>query len=162
LGVLDVDWSPDGDMLASGSRDYKVRTWDTQSWEALEKWTEPNCVRSVHWHPEMDLLANSGVDETMLKVRNGSSGTILKTFTESADSKSVVMSSRWSPDGSMLAAGAGKEHTLRVYAFGLKEEKKPEPYPPWLTGMLIFIIVMVIGVILIILPIARKLKESGR
>jgi WD40 repeat protein len=162
LGVLDVAWSPDGSMLASGSRDYKVRTWDAQTGESLEKWTEPNCVRSVHWHPELGLLANSGVDETMLKIRNGSTGTILKTFTESADSKSVVMSSRWSPDGSMLAAGAGKEHTLRVYAFGIEEEKKLEPIPPWVPGTFLFISIALIGITIILLPIASKLKESGR
>jgi WD40 repeat protein len=162
LGVLDVAWSPDSTMLVSGSRDYRVRTWDVQSGEEIDKWTEPNCVRSVHWHPDGLFIANSGVDETMLKIRNGTTGTIVKTFTESAESKSVVMSSRWSPDGSRLAAGAGKEHTLRVYAFGVKEAESEEELPSWTGGLLIFIAIAVLGIIIIMFPIVRKLRESGR
>jgi WD40 repeat protein len=162
LGVLDVAWSPDSSMLVTGSRDYRLRTWDVQTGEAIGKWTEPNCVRSVHWHPEGDLIANSGVDETMLKIRNGTTGTIVKTFTESADLKSVVMSSRWSPDGSRLAAGAGKEHTLRVYAFGVKGVEVKEELPSWTGGLLVFIAIAAVGVIIIMLPIVRKLRESGR
>jgi WD40 repeat protein len=162
LGVLDVDWSPDGMKLVSGSRDYKVRTWDAPTGEPLEKWTEPNCVRSVHWHPDGEFIANSGVDEVMLKIRNATTGTIMKTFTESADTKSVVMSSRWSSDGIKLAAGAGKEHTLRVYAFGASALEKGEEIPSWLIGTVLFIAVAVIGVSLIILPIKSKLRESGR
>lgn len=162
LGVLDVDWSPDGMMLVSGSRDYKVRTWNVLSGEPLEKWTEPNCVRSVHWHPDGEFIANSGVDEVMLKIRNATTGTIMKTFTESADTKSVVMSSRWSSDGKKLAAGAGKEHTLRVYAFGASALDKNGEIPSWLTGTVLFIAIAAIGVLLIILPIKSKLRESGR
>jgi WD40 repeat protein len=162
LGVLDVDFSPDGKWLVSGSRDYKIRTWNAQTGEALEKWTEPNCVRSVNWHPEKNIIANSGVDETMLKIRNATTGVILKTFTESADSKSVVMSSRWSPDGSRLAAGAGKEHALRVYAFGVEQENKEEGMPRWLPGTLIFLALVAVGAALIFYPIVGKLKESGR
>lgn len=162
LGVLDVDFSPDGKWLVSGSRDYKIRTWNAQTGEALEKWTEPNCVRSVNWHPEKNIIANSGVDETMLKIRNATTGAILKTFTESADSKSVVMSSRWSPDGSRLAAGAGKEHALRVYAFGVKQEDKEEGMPKWLPGAMLFLALVAVGAALIFYPIVGKLKESGR
>ena len=130
--------------------------------QALEKWTEPNCVRSVNWHPEKNIIAISGVDETMLKIRNATTGAILKTFTESAHSKSVVMSSRWSPDGSRLAAGAGKEHTLRVYAFGVEQENREEGMPKWLPGTLLFLALVAVGAALIFYPIVGKLKESGR
>ncbi len=162
LGVLDVDWSPDGNMLVSGSRDYKIRTWDVLSGEPQERWTEPNCVRSVHWHPNGELIAISGVDETMLKIRNATTGTIIKTYTESAKTKSVVMSSRWSSDGKKLAAGAGKEHTLRVYALGASGLKEDQKIPSWLPGTILFIGIAAIGVSLILLPIIIKLGESGR
>jgi WD40 repeat protein len=162
LGVLDVSWSPDDTKLVSGSRDYKVRTWDAKSGEPLELWREFNCVRSVHWHPNGEIIANSGVDEVMLKIRNATTGTIIKTFTESADTKSVVMSSRWSPDGKRLAAGAGKEHTLRVYALGVAGVEEKQEIPSWVFGTVIFIAVAAVGVSLILLPIIGKLKESGR
>jgi WD40 repeat protein len=162
LGVLDVDWSPDGLRLVSGSRDYKIRTWDALNGEPLEKWTEPNCIRSVDWHPDGELIANSGVDEVMLKVRNATTGTIIKTFTESADTKSAVMSSRWSWDGKKLAAAAGKEHALRVYGFGVSAKEKDGGIPPWLPGTVLFIVIAAVGVSLIMLPIRDRLKESGR
>jgi WD40 repeat protein len=162
LGVLDVDWSPNGTMLVSGSRDYKMRTWDAVNGEPLQKWTEPNCVRSVHWHPSGELIANSGVDEVMLKIRNATTGTIMKTYTESADTKSAVMSSRWSSDGRKLAAGAGKEHALRVYSFGISAPKEDQPIPSWLPGTILFVVIATIGVSLILIPIRHKLRESGR
>jgi len=162
LGVLDVDWSPDGKLMVSGSRDYRVRTWDALTGEPLQKLTEPNCVRSVHWHPDGEFIANSGVDEVMLKIRNATTGTIIKTFTESSKTKSVVMSSRWSSDGEKLAAGAGKEHTMRVYTFGASALDKGEEIPSWLIGTILFFAIVAIGVSFIILPIKNKLRESGR
>jgi WD40 repeat protein len=162
LGVLDVDWSPNGTMLVSGSRDYKVRTWDALTGQALQRWRAPNCVRSVDWHPNGEIIANSGVDEVMLKIRNGTSGTVIKTFTESANTKSAVMSSRWSSDGEKLAAGAGKEHALRVYAFGVSAKEKAQEIPAWLPGTALFIAIAAVGVSIIILPIRSKMKESGR
>lgn len=162
LGVLDVDWSPNGTMLVSGSRDYKIRTWNAFNGEPLERWTEPNCVRSVHWHPNGELIAISGVDEVMLKIRNATTGTITKTYTESAKTKSVVMSSRWSSDGKRLAAGAGKEHSLRVYALGASGLEEDQLIPSWLPGTILFIAIAAIGVFLILIPIIIKLGESGR
>jgi WD40 repeat protein len=162
LGVLDVDWSPNGTQLVSGSRDYKVRTWDVESGISLQRWTEPNCVRSVHWHPSGEIIANSGVDETVLKIRNGTTGTVIKTYTESAATNSVVMSSRWSHDGNKLAAGAGLEHTLRVYAFGTSAPPEKEGIPQWIPGTIIFLAICAAGIFLIMLPIFRRLGESGR
>ncbi|UCE39397.1 MAG: WD40 repeat domain-containing protein [Thermoplasmata archaeon] len=162
LGVLDVDWSPNGTFLVSGSRDYKVRLWDAQTGESIDRWTEPNCIRSVHWHPDKGLIANSGVGETMLKIRNATTGTVIKTFTESADSKSVVMSSRWSHDGLKLAAGAGLEHALRVYSFGISSEKESKEIPSWVPGTVLFMAITAIVVVLIMIPVLGKLQESGR
>lgn len=162
LGVLDVDWSPNGTMLVSGSRDYKVRTWDAQSGQALQKWTEPNCIRSVHWHPSGELIADSGVTETMLKIRNATTGNVIKTFTETQKTKSAVMSSRWSHGGNKLAAGAGLKHTLRVYSFGVEVKEEKEDIPRWLPGTILFMVIAVVIIFLIMFPILKKLKESGR
>lgn len=162
LGVLDVDWSPDGSQLVSGSRDYNIRTWNALNGEEGQIWDDVNCQRSVDWHPDGELIAASGVDLVMLKIRNATTGTIIKTYTESADSRSVVMSSRWSSDGERLAAGAGKEHALRVYALGVSETKKEGETPSWLPGFALFLAVAVIGITLLLLPIKRKLRESGR
>jgi WD40 repeat protein len=163
LGALDVAWSPDGKTLASGSRDYKVMTWDYDTGKPLSRLTEANCIRSVDFHPSGKFYANSGVDEVQLKVRDTKTGSVLKSFTEGITTKSDIMSSRWSPDGKFLAAGAGKEHALRVYSFGHsggnggeKQLKKDLP------GLAAFSVVVAVAIVLLYYPIARKLKEGGR
>jgi WD40 repeat protein len=138
LGVLCADFSPNGLMLVTGSRDYTVRLWDLSGLKPAGKWDAPNCVRSVDWHPGGELIAVSGVDEVMLTVRQASDGVVLRTFTESGKTRSAVMSSRWSPDGKQLASGAGKEATLRVYAFGLSNPAPPPAIPSWLPGLVLY------------------------
>lgn len=163
LGALDVAWSPDGKTLVSGSRDYKVMAWDYDTGKALGRYTEANCVRSVDFHPSGKLYANSGVDEVQLKVRD-MKGTVLRSITDGISTKSDIMSSRWSPDGKFLAAGAGKEHTLRVYSFGhsgggtdnRKEIGKNLP------GIVAFTVITAVVIAILYYPVVRKLKEGGR
>jgi WD40 repeat protein len=163
LGALDVAWSPDGKTLVSGSRDYKVMAWDYDSGKALGRYTEANCVRSVDFHPSGKFYANSGVDEVQLKVRDTVTGAILKSFTEGLPTKSDVMSSRWSPDGKFLAAGAGKEHALRVYSFGHSGTTgNSQQLRKNLPGLSLFIIVVAVAIVILYIPIIRKLKEGGR
>jgi WD40 repeat protein len=163
LGALDVAWSPDGKTLVSGSRDYKVMAWDYDTGKALGRYTEANCVRSVDFHPSGKFYANSGVDEVQLKVRDTVTGAVLKSFTEGISTKSDIMSSRWSPDGKFLAAGAGKEHTLRIYSFGHSSTTgNTQQLRKNLPGLSLFIIIVAVAIVILYIPIIRKLKEGGR
>jgi|GEM_PF-1046011 len=163
LGALDVAWSPDGKTLVSGSRDYKVMAWDYDTGKALGRYTEANCVRSVDFHPSGKFYANSGVDEVQLKVRDTLTGAILKSFTEGLPTKSDVMSSRWSPDGKFLASGAGKEHALRVYSFGHSSTSgNPQKLRKDLPGLSVFLVIVAVAIVILYIPIIRKLKEGGR
>ena len=145
LGVLCADFSPDGTRLLTGSRDYTVRLWNitanVSGFAQSQKWSAPNCVRSVDWHPGGAFFACSGVDETQLAIRNATTGVVLRTFTESAATRSAVMSARWSPDGGRLAAGAGKEATLRVYAAGKLKPPATEAVPWWVPRLAVFSVI---------------------
>lgn len=116
-GLLDVCWTPDETRLLTGSRDYKIKVWDFDSASELATWSDYNCVRSVDVHPNGELAATSGVDLT-LKIRDLESGTELRVIKDGVEQKAMVMSSRWSPDGSSLASGLGKSHTVILYRFG--------------------------------------------
>jgi len=162
LGVLCADYSPDGSVLVTGSRDYTVRLWDLQNLTPLAKWSAPNCVRSVDYHPSGGMIAVSGVDECMLTVRNATTGVVLRAFDESAKTRSAVMSSRWSPDGNQLAAGAGKEAMLRVYAFGLKKPTPPPAIPTWVPPAIVYSVINWTGVIAIGLWGWRRMERDRR
>jgi WD40 repeat protein len=165
LGVLCAGFSPDGSQLVSGSRDYTVRLWnmtaDASGFAQSRKWPAPNCVRSVDWHPGGALVACSGVDETQLSIRNATTGVVMRTFTESAGTRSAVMSARWSPDGERLAAGAGKEATLRVYAAGRLKAPATEAIPWWAPRLAVYSVVSW-AVTVAILAYAWKRMERER
>jgi WD40 repeat protein len=162
LGVLCVDFSPDGKMLVTGSRDYTIRLWALVNMTPVARWSVPNCVRSVDWHPGGEWIAASGVDETMLTVRNSTTGVVLKTFMESGETRSAVMSARWSPDGSRLAAGAGKEATLRIYSFGRSREAPAEAMPWWVPRLAAYSIVSWAGVGIFIVLAMRHMERERR
>jgi len=162
LGVLSVDYSPNGTMLVTGSRDYTVRLWDLMTRQPAAKWDAPNCVRSVDWHPSGDVIATSGVDETMLSIRNASNGATLRSFTDSATTRSAVMSSRWSPDGRMLAAAAGKEHILRVYAPGVAGGSANASIPAWVPGFVLFAVLFVVMIVAIVRWGWRRMQGEWR
>lgn len=163
-GVLDVDWSLDDSRMVSGSRDYKLRLWNLSDGQPIgDPWKDDNCVRSVQWHPNGEIIASSGVD-SVLKIRNGEDGTVLRDFPDAKKTRSVVMCSRWSPDGLKLAAGAGKERTLRVYSFGQASPsgEDDELIPPWLPGVFILASIGVAGIILIYYPIIKQIRERRK
>jgi hypothetical protein len=111
----------------------------------------------VDWHPEGELIAASGPAESLLRIRNATTGTVLMSFEEAAETGSDVMSSKWSPDGTMLAAGSGKEHTLRVYRFGIATPPPPPLIPEWVPGTVLFFAVSTAGTVLICWHVSLKL-----
>jgi WD40 repeat protein len=159
-GVLDVDWSPNQTRLVSGSRDFKIRLWDVNTGNSIDKpWKDNNCVRSVHWHPKGKYIATAGVDQSM-KIRNATTGKEIKVFTEAEESNSEVMSARWSPDGSVIAACSTRDATVRLYAFGIEEITTEEP--EWIVGITLFLIICTIGIILLYLPLRAEFRERRK
>ncbi|WP_327064606.1 nSTAND1 domain-containing NTPase [Kitasatospora sp. NBC_01302] len=106
--VASVAFSPDGNTLATGSRDRTVRLWDVQTRRQLATLTgQSGSVDSVTFSPDGRTLATSSEDGTVrlwdVKTRH-----LLSTLDDTA---SPVV---FSPDGQTLATG-GKQGTVRLW-----------------------------------------------
>ena len=161
-GVLDVGWSPDDTRLITGSRDYKIKIWNSSNGEVLATWSDHNCVRSVEYHPTQDLVATSGVDLT-LKVRDSETGTELRVIKDGMMQGAMVMSSRWSPDGTMLVSGLGKSHTVIMYRFGSEQvvDTTDENEIGGITAT-VMIVLGIAGLAILFYPAIRQIRKGRR
>ena len=165
-GVLAVDWSPDGTKLVSGSRDYKMALWNATDGSQIAKWAAPNCVRSVDWHRDGDIIVGSGVADAMVMIRNATTGVVQQTLEDNKGSDGVpvgaIMSARWSPDGQELAVASGKEMTVRVYAFGLAKPTTEPGIPTWAPGVTVFVAIIVAATLATTIIMIRRVRRTER
>ncbi len=162
IGVLSVDWSSDETTLVSGSRDYKIRVWNASTGEEIGRWTAPNCVRSVDWHPYENIIAASGVQESYLMIRNATTGSILKTIRDNENAGGVIQSSGWSPDGRRLASGSNVEFKIRVYEFGIGISSGEGGIPGWLPGLTEFFVIFSLIIVAVVVRIPKKIRVFER
>lgn len=105
-----VAWHPDGDRIATGSRDNTVKVWDPSTGEI--KWTAalPQGIFGLDWSPDGTRLATASTDTNVL-VLNAESGEELLRIT---GHDRLVFDVAWSPDGSQLAS-ASFDGTVRIW-----------------------------------------------
>jgi WD40 repeat protein len=108
-GVGSVSWSPDGQTLATGGGDGRVKLWqrDGSLLQTLD--AQQGTVRSVSWSPDGQTLATGGGDGRVKLWRRD--GSLLQTLDAQ---QGWVYSVSWSPDGQTLATG-GDDDRVKLW-----------------------------------------------
>ena len=100
--IWGIDWSPDGQRIASGGADKTVRIWDAQTGvlqHCLEQHTKT--VYSVAWSLDGQCLASSSRDATIC-LWNPQTGQLHQQFKTQGETTDV----KWSADGQILVSGS--------------------------------------------------------
>ena len=109
--VSSVAFSPDGETLASGSRDETIRLWDVPTGTEIQVLTgHTSWVLSVAFSPDGQTLASGSWDNTV-RLWDVPTGTEIQVLTGHT---AVVRSVAFSPDGQTLASGSG-DNTVRLW-----------------------------------------------
>ncbi|NJO43863.1 MAG: NACHT domain-containing protein [Cyanobacteria bacterium RU_5_0] len=111
--VFSVDWSPDGQRLASGSslNDLTARIWNPVTGDCLKVLTgHQSWIWWVKWSPDGKWLATAA-DDRMVKLWDAQTGECLQTL---HDDRQLGVALAWSPDSQRLAT-SGIDHTIRIW-----------------------------------------------
>ncbi len=109
--VRSVSFSPDGNTLASGSKDNTIKLWDVRTGKELLTFSgHNNQVWSVSFSPDGKTLASGSEDKT-IKLWDVRTGKELLTL---SGHRAKVESVSFSPDGNILATSS-KDETIKLW-----------------------------------------------
>ena len=123
--VLAIDIHPDGKWVVVGgglpSRSGEIRWVDLETGSVSERpsCSHADCVSSLRFSPNGELLASASVDET-IGIWNVSADQAVRTL---EGHTGLVLSLDWHDDGNTLAS-ASSDQTIRVWDVGNGETKK--------------------------------------
>src|SRR5579863_4722909 len=119
--VCDIEWSPDGTMIASGSDDQTVQVWSPTTGETLSLHEGAGWIGTVGWSPDGTRLASTISDNVQQQnlveiwdVRTGARERLVGDFLGEVGDVS------WSPDGFSLAA-CSWGGTVQIYTVATGE-----------------------------------------
>ena len=123
--ILDMEFSPDGNILASSGADNKIVLWDMISSKQMNILSGHNgVVNSISFHPAKHIIASASDDGTV-KLWKYPSGELLKTY-EFFNNK--VKSVDFSPNGIDLACGSDYVYIVDIETDKHKKIEKKAKY----------------------------------
>lgn len=123
--VMALDFSPDGERLATGggepTRGGEIQVWNIADGTILHEFNNvhSDTVLALDFSPDGKLLA-SGAADKFLRVIDVAAGKVAKAFEGHTHH---VMGVSWKRDGRVIAS-AGADNVVKVWDFGSGERKK--------------------------------------
>ncbi|NEQ68332.1 MAG: hypothetical protein F6J86_28865 [Symploca sp. SIO1B1] len=112
LLINSVSFSPDGNILATGSSDKTIKLWDIETGQEIRTLRGHNQeVNSVSFNPDGNVLATGSGDKT-IKLWDVEMGQEIRTL--QGQGFGFVYSVSFSPDGNILATGSS-DKTIKLW-----------------------------------------------
>lgn len=101
--VFCVAWSPDGQWLASGSRDTTVQVWNPQTRQLQATFRDHDLqVTRLAWSPNGSQIASCSFDDEKVRIWEAMTGQAIGACSDPMCDDQCLA---WSPDGHSLAVG---------------------------------------------------------
>jgi WD40 repeat protein/serine/threonine protein kinase len=116
--VPSLQFSPDGQTLATACHDHRIRLWQVGSWQQRRSWDGPSDFAALAFVPDRNQLV-TGNGDGVLQLWDADTGGLLRVFGQHAQR---VYSLAFSPDGKTLASGSGADFTVKLWSLACGRE----------------------------------------
>ncbi len=101
--VTDLVWSPDGEQLATASRDKKIILWDLETGKPIHQFNEHSgTITDLAWYLDVNWLASAGSLDDTINIWDVANGERIHSLNGNGDG---LWSVAWSSDSRELVGG---------------------------------------------------------